>query len=70
MGFAAQGVLQIPDMATLRDGNLITGQQQFSGGVAAELVVQAHGRWSKRARVLAVASASLTGKCQVQGQAS
>lgn len=28
----------------LRDGNLITGQQQFSGGAAAELVVQALGR--------------------------
>jgi putative intracellular protease/amidase len=27
----------------LRDGNLITGQQQFSGGAAAELVVQALG---------------------------
>ncbi|WRH64438.1 MAG: type 1 glutamine amidotransferase domain-containing protein [Fuscovulum sp.] len=28
----------------LRDGNLITGQQQFSGGAAAELVVQTLGR--------------------------
>jgi putative intracellular protease/amidase len=28
----------------LRDGNLITGQQQFSGGAAAELVVQALGK--------------------------
>jgi len=28
----------------VRDGNLITGQQQFSGGAAAELVVQALGR--------------------------
>lgn len=28
----------------LRDGNLITGQQQYSGAVAAELVVQALGR--------------------------
>ncbi len=28
----------------LRDGNLITGQQQFSGAAAAELVVQALGR--------------------------
>ena len=28
---------------TLRDGNLITGQQQYSGGKAAELVVQALG---------------------------
>ncbi len=28
----------------LRDGNLITGQQQYSGGAAAELVVQALGR--------------------------
>lgn len=27
-----------------RDGNLITGQQQFSGGPAAELIVQALGR--------------------------
>jgi putative intracellular protease/amidase len=28
----------------VRDGNLITGQQQFSGGAAAELVVQSLGR--------------------------
>ena len=28
----------------VRDGNLITGQQQFSGGTAAELVVQALGK--------------------------
>lgn len=28
----------------VRDGNLITGQQQFSGGAAAELVVQTLGR--------------------------
>jgi len=28
----------------VRDGNLITGQQQFSGGAAAELVVEALGR--------------------------
>lgn len=28
----------------IRDGNLITGQQQYSGGAAAELVVQALGR--------------------------
>jgi putative intracellular protease/amidase len=28
----------------LRDGNLITGQQQFSGGAAAEMVVAALGR--------------------------
>ena len=28
----------------LRDGNLITGQQQFSGAAAAELVVQTLGR--------------------------
>ncbi len=28
----------------LRDGNLVTGQQQFSGAAAAELVVQALGR--------------------------
>ena len=28
----------------VRDGNLITGQQQFSGGAAAEPVVQALGR--------------------------
>jgi putative intracellular protease/amidase len=28
----------------IRDGNLITGQQQFSGAVAAELVVQTLGR--------------------------
>ena len=28
----------------LRDGNLITGQQQFSGAAAAELVVEALGR--------------------------
>lgn len=28
----------------VRDGNLITGQQQFSGGAAAELVVQALGK--------------------------
>ncbi|MBC7284877.1 hypothetical protein [Hoeflea sp.] len=27
-----------------RDGNLIAGQQQFSGAVAAELVVQTLGR--------------------------
>jgi putative intracellular protease/amidase len=29
---------------TVRDGNLITGQQQFSGAAAAELVVPALGR--------------------------
>ncbi|MBC7283485.1 hypothetical protein [Hoeflea sp.] len=28
----------------VRDGNLITGQQQFSGAAAAELVVQTLGR--------------------------
>jgi putative intracellular protease/amidase len=28
----------------VRDGNLITGQQQFSGGAAADLVVQTLGR--------------------------
>jgi len=28
----------------IRDGNLITGQQQFSGAAAAELVVQTLGR--------------------------
>jgi hypothetical protein len=28
----------------VRDGNMITGQQQFSGGVAAELVVHTIGR--------------------------
>lgn len=28
----------------LRDGNLVTGQQQYSGGVAAELVIEALGR--------------------------
>jgi putative intracellular protease/amidase len=28
----------------LRDGNLITGQQQFSGAAAADLVVQTLGR--------------------------
>jgi putative intracellular protease/amidase len=28
----------------IRDGNLITGQQQFSGAAAADLVVQALGR--------------------------
>jgi hypothetical protein len=28
----------------IRDGNLITGQQQYSGGAAAELVVGLPGR--------------------------
>jgi putative intracellular protease/amidase len=28
----------------VRDGNLITGQQQYSGGAAAELVVETLGR--------------------------
>lgn len=28
----------------VRDGNLITGQQQFSGAAAAELVIQTLGR--------------------------
>lgn len=30
--------------SVVHDGNLITGQQQFSGGAAAELVFEAHGR--------------------------
>jgi putative intracellular protease/amidase len=30
-------------MARIRDGNLITGQQQFSGGDVGELVIRAIG---------------------------
>ena len=40
------GVLEghAPVMSTIRDGNLVTGQQNFSGAETAELVVEALGR--------------------------
>jgi putative intracellular protease/amidase len=38
------GVAQQFGAYAIRDGNLVTGQQQFSGAAAAELVIQALGR--------------------------
>ena len=39
--FITQGMLE---EHAVRDGNLITGQQQFSGGVAAEMMIEALGK--------------------------